>query len=176
MSKTPETPAFTTRVPAGDNRPRAVCDRCGFIAYQNPVIVVGVVCVFGDRILLCKRAIEPREGYWTMPAGYLEQEETPAEGARRETFEEACADVKIDALLGVYAVPPVSQIQLIYRGTLVTGEFAPGEESSEVRLFAWEEIPWDELAFPSVHWALGHHHEARDWTVFAPFTSPFDAR
>lgn len=176
MSDTPEIPAFTKRVPAGDNRARAVCDHCGFVYYQNPVIVVGVVCTWDDRVLLCKRAIEPRGGYWTMPAGYLEQEETPREGARRETREEACAEVAIDALLGVYAIPRISQVQLIYRGVLTDGAFAPGEESREVRLFEWEEIPWDDLAFPSVHWALGHHRRVRNQAVFAPFTSPFDAR
>lgn len=170
-----ETPSFTSRVPAGDNRARAVCDRCGFVHYENPVIVVGVVCSWDGRILLCKRAIEPRNGFWTMPAGYLEQGEAPSEGARRETREEAVADVEIDALLGVYAIPRISQVQLIYRGELSNGKFAVGEESREVRLFEWEEIPWEALAFRSVHWALGHHRQVRGQAIFAPFTSPFEA-
>lgn len=173
MTDVPEPIAFTRRVPDGDNRLRAVCDRCGFIHYENPVVVVGVVCIWEGRVLLCRRAIEPREGYWTIPAGYLEQHETPESGARRETEEEACADVAIDALLGVYAIPPISQVQLIYRGSLRDGRYAPGVESHEVRLFAWDEIPWGELAFPSVHWALTDYRKTKDDAAFVPFVSPF---
>ena len=133
---------------------RYVCGRCGHIHYTNPKIVVGSVVAHGDRILLCRRAIEPRKGLWTLPAGFLEEHETPEDGARREAREEACADIQLEALLAVYTVAHISQVQLMYRARLPTQEFAAGPESLDVRLFAWNEIPWDELAFPSVKWAL----------------------
>jgi len=175
VSDSVEQPSFERCIPAGDNRERSVCTRCGFVHYENPVIVVGVVCTWEGRYMLCRRAIEPRDGFWTMPAGYLEQDETPLEGAKRETREEARTEVDVDAMLAVYAIPPISQVQIIYRGTLRDGVFAPGEESREVRLFDWDDIPWDDLAFPSVHWALKHHREADGRDVFSPFSSPFDA-
>lgn len=146
-----------------------MCQACGHIHYVNPKIVSGAVCSWHGRILLCRRAIEPRRGFWTIPAGYLEEHEAPAEGARREAFEEALAPIVIDRLLGVYAVPRISQVQLIYRATLEREEFAAGTESLEVRLFAWEEIPWSELAFPSVYAALHHHREVEGRADFAPF-------
>jgi ADP-ribose pyrophosphatase YjhB (NUDIX family) len=149
-----------TRIPEGDNRPRLVCDDCGFVAYENPKVVVGSVTRWDGRILLCRRAIEPRRGFWTLPAGYLELHEETAAGACREALEEACARIEIDGLLAVYNIPRLSQVQLIYRARLLDGEIAPGPESLEVRLFAPEEIPWDELAFPSVRWALEQYFEA----------------
>jgi ADP-ribose pyrophosphatase YjhB (NUDIX family) len=159
------------RIPPGDDRERLVCLECGFVNYQNPKVVVGSVVTSAEKILLCRRAIDPRRGYWTIPAGYLEEHEDPQTGAKREAMEEATADLAIDALLAVYAIPRISQVQLIYRATLAGG-FAPGPESLEVRLFGWDEIPWDELAFPSVHWALRHHHAVRGREVFAPFVNP----
>lgn len=162
---------FSRRVPDGDNRPRLVCDSCGFISYENPKIVVGSVCTKDDRILLCRRAIDPRRGYWTLPAGYLEVHETTMDGAMREAQEEACAQIEIDALLAVYNVPRISQVQVIYRARLVSA-VAAGPESEEVGLFHWDEIPWHDLAFPSVHWALHHYREVREQAVFVARTNP----
>lgn len=163
---------FSRRVPNGDNRPRLVCDDCGFISYENPKVVVGSVCAAGDRILLCRRAIEPRRGYWTLPAGYLEVHETTMAGAVREAWEEAYAQIELDALLAVYNVPRISQVQVIYRARLLSAEVAAGPESEEVRLFRWDEIPWSDLAFPSVRWALHHYREVCDQLVFAARTNP----
>jgi ADP-ribose pyrophosphatase YjhB (NUDIX family) len=146
-------------IPEGDNRERMICPDCGFINYENPKIVVGSVCVWEERFLLCRRAINPRRGFWTLPAGYLElQESTPA-GAMREAWEEAQARIVIDGLLAIYDIPRISQVQIMYRAHLAAPEFAAGPESLEVKLFAWDEIPWDELAFPSVRWALDHYRE-----------------
>jgi ADP-ribose pyrophosphatase YjhB (NUDIX family) len=152
--------SFERRVPAGDNRSRLVCRECGFIAYENPKVVVGSVCTWQDRILLCRRAINPRSGFWTLPAGYMELHETSADGAKREAWEEAQASIEIERLLAVYNIPRLSQVQLIYGARLLRPQIAAGPESAEVRLFAWEEIPWDEIAFPSARWALNHHRTA----------------
>jgi ADP-ribose pyrophosphatase YjhB (NUDIX family) len=165
-------PHFSRRVPDGDTMERYVCGQCGYVHYTNPKIVVGSVVVHDDRILLCRRAIEPRKGLWTLPAGFLEEHETPEDGARREAREEACADIRLEALLAVYTVAHISQVQLMYRARLPTQEFAAGPESLDVRLFAWNEIPWDELAFPSVKWALRHYRETKHLSVFAPFGNP----
>ena len=146
-------------IPEGDNRERKVCPDCGFIAYENPKIVVGAVCRWGERILLCRRAIDPRSGYWTLPAGYLELNEATSAGAVREAWEEAQAEIAIEGLLAVYDIPRISQVQLIYLASLVTPSIAAGPESLEVRLFAWDEIPWQDLAFPSVRWALDHYRD-----------------
>ena len=151
---------------------RHVCAVCGNIHYVNPKIVVGSVCSWDGRILLCRRAIEPRLGFWTIPAGYLEEHEAPTDGAMREAREEACADIKIDALLAVYSVLRISQVQLIYRATLAAPDFSPGVESLETKLVAWDEIPWDDLAFPSVHWALNHHRSVEGKAQFVPFANP----
>jgi ADP-ribose pyrophosphatase YjhB (NUDIX family) len=155
-------------IPEGDNRERMVCPDCGFINYENPKVVVGAVCLWQDRFLLCRRAINPRRGYWTLPAGYLELHESTVAGAIREAWEEAQARITIDGLLAVYDIPRISQVQLIYRAHLAAPEFAAGPESLEVKLFAWEEIPWDELAFPSVRWALDHY---RDGATTGDFTT-----
>lgn len=160
------------RVPEGDNRPRLVCDACGFIRYENPKIVVGSVATWEGRILLCRRAIEPQAGFWTLPAGFLEMKEDPEQGARREAEEEACAEIAIEALLAIYTIPRISLVQLMYRSRLVRPEIAPGTESLEVALFEPKEIPWDDLALPSVTWALRHHAEAPEGRDFAPFTNP----
>lgn len=161
-------------IPDGDNRPRLVCPDCNYIQYQNPLIVVGAIASWDDKILLCRRAIEPRKGYWTMPAGYLELNEAAAHGAVRETREEACAEIEIDALLAVYNIPRISQVQLIYRAKMVSPDFAPGEESEDVALFEWDRIPWDNLAFPSVIWALNHYDEVRGQPVFTARTNALD--
>ena len=163
---------FERRVPEGDTAERYVCRRCGHIHYNNPKIVVGSVVVHGDRILLCRRAIEPRKGLWTLPAGFLEEHESPEDGARREAREEANAEIVLDALLAVYTVSHISQVQLMYRAKLPKPEFSAGTESLDVKLFAWNDIPWDDLAFPSVKWALGHYSETKERAVFAPFGNP----
>jgi ADP-ribose pyrophosphatase YjhB (NUDIX family) len=162
------------KVPAGDNRERLVCADCGFVQYDNPKIVVGAVVQWQDRVLLCKRAIEQRIGYWTLPAGYLELGESPVEGAVREAQEEACAEIAVDALLAVYSVPRISQVQLIYRAALKAPEFGPSPESLEVALFAWDEIPWDALAFPTVAWALAAWRRIGAAPAFAPDVNPAD--
>lgn len=163
---------IVTLVPEGDNRERQVCPDCGFINYENPKIVVGSVVLWQDRILLCRRAINPRRGFWTLPAGYLELNESAAEAAQREAWEEAQARITIDGLLAVYSIPRISQVQLIYRAHLTGPEFAAGPESLEVSLFPWDEIPWGELAFPSVKWALDHYREAAATQDFAARGNP----
>ena len=163
---------FIRKVPDGEDQERLVCETCGFIAYENPKVVVGSVASWGERILLCRRAIEPRKGYWTLPAGYLELNEAAEAGARREAWEEARAEIEIEQLLGIYSIARISQVQLIYRARLVTPEVAAGPETLELGLFAWDEIPWDQVAFPSVLWALEHFRQSRALSAFAPFTNP----
>jgi ADP-ribose pyrophosphatase YjhB (NUDIX family) len=159
-------------IPEGDNRERLVCPDCGFINYENPKIVVGAVCSWQGRLLLCRRAINPRRGFWTIPAGYLELNEMTETGAAREAKEEACADIDIDGLLGIYTVPRISQVQLIYRAVVRDGAFAVGEETLELDLFDWDDIPWNEIAFPSVKWALDHWRELGDASTWPPFSNP----
>lgn len=163
---------FSKQVPEGDTRERHVCGDCGWIHYVNPKIVVGAVVTQGEQILLCRRAIEPRHGFWTIPAGYMEERETSEAGAMREAKEEACADIRIDALLAVYNIPRISQVQLIYRATLASPDYSAGPESLEVKLFNWDDIPWDELAFPSVHWALQQHRSVIGRDGFPAFSNP----
>ncbi len=165
-------PSFSLKVPDGDTRARRVCDHCGFVDYVNPRLVVGTVCTWDDRILLCRRAIPPREGFWTVPAGFLEEGETTEEGAAREALEEAHARVEMDALLGIYNIPHISQVHLFYRARLLAPDIAAGDETQEARLFAWPEVPWSELAFPSVHWALLAFDEVRDRKEFTPRCNP----
>jgi ADP-ribose pyrophosphatase YjhB (NUDIX family) len=154
---------FIRKVPQGDDRERQICADCGYVAYENPKIVVGTVVSAEDgRILLCRRAIQPRLGYWTLPAGYMEMNETVAEGAQREAWEEAQARIALDGVLAVYSIARLGQVQVIFRGRLAEPGFAAGPESLEVRLFAWDEIPWDSIAFPSVVWALNDWRAAGD--------------
>ncbi len=160
------------RVPEGDTHERLVCPDCGFVQYENPKVVVGSVVLWQDRVLLCRRAIEPRRGYWTLPAGYLELNETTEEGAAREAMEEAGARIRIDALLAVYNIPRISQVQVIYRARLAAPDISAGPESAEVALFPWTGIPWRELAFPSVRWALEQCRETLGETAFAARTNP----
>lgn len=150
-----------------------MCSSCGFINYVNPKIVVGSVVTFEDRILMCRRAIAPRVGFWTLPAGFMEEGETAEEGAAREAMEEACATIEIDGLLAAYSVPRISQVQLMFHARLVDPVIAPGPESTEVMLVTWDEIPWAELAFPSVKWALDHFAAWRAGASL-PFTNPPD--
>lgn len=162
---------FTLGVPAGDDRERRICGTCGFIDYRNPRIVAGSVVTSGDRILLCKRAIEPRRGFWTLPAGYMELGETVEEAARREAREEACADIEIDRMLAMYSIPRIGQVQIMFRARLLS-DVRPGPESLETELVEWKDIPWSQLAFPTVVWALTHHAETRDRADFVPFANP----
>ncbi|HEU0156209.1 MAG TPA: NUDIX hydrolase [Stellaceae bacterium] len=159
-------------IPEGDNRERMVCAECGFILYDNPKIVVGSVARWGERILLCRRSIEPRLGFWTLPAGYLELNESASAGAEREAWEEARARIEIEGLLAIYDIPRISQVQLIYRARLLDEAVEAGPESLEVRLFRWDEIPWDRLAFPSNRWALQHDQEARTTRDFTARINP----
>ena len=168
----PLSPSLIKTVPDGDTHERSVCEHCGFVNYQNPKVVVGSVVRHEGKILLCKRAIEPRRGYWTIPAGYMELHETPEDGARREAVEEANARLVLHSLLAVYTVPRLSQVQLIYRATFKIPEFSAGEESLEVGLFDWQEIPWDEIAFPTVHWALEHDRLVEAGEDTGPFRNP----
>ncbi len=148
-------PDFVKQIPEGDTHERDVCARCGYIAYENPKIVTGAVVAHEGRVLLCRRAIEPRAGFWTLPAGFLEAHEQPEEGARREALEEAMAHITLEGLIGIYTVRRISQVQMFFRARFDgTPAFAAGEETLEAKLFAWEEIPWDDIAFPSVIWTL----------------------
>jgi ADP-ribose pyrophosphatase YjhB (NUDIX family) len=173
--KPPDAPSFASfdrLVPEGDSLPRLVCRDCGHIHYVNPKIVTGAVITHEGKFLLARRAIHPRKGFWTIPAGYLEERETTEAGAARESMEEAGATIAIDALLAVYSIPRISQVQLIYRATLKSPGFAAGPESLEVGLFAWDEIPWYDLAFPSVHWSLNYWRQVEGQAAFAPFGNP----
>ncbi|MCK6429021.1 MAG: NUDIX hydrolase [Burkholderiaceae bacterium] len=162
--------AVVRRVPQGDNRERDCCDHCGTIHYVNPRPVVGTIPVWRDRILLCRRAIEPRYGKWTLPAGFMEIGETTAEGALRETLEEAGARVELGPLYTMIDVPYVEQVHIFFRAQLLDLDFAPGAESLEVRLFDEREIPWDEIAFRTVAMTLRFHLEDRARGVFGMHT------
>jgi len=154
--------AVVYRVPDdGDVKERAVCPACATIHYENPLNVVGTIPVLGDKVLLCKRNIEPRWGKWTLPAGFMELGETTAEGAARETDEEAGAQYEIGELFAVMNVPRVGQVHLFYRARLLSDIFAPGHETIEAKLFTEEEIPWDEIAFRTVREALLRFFEDR---------------
>lgn len=145
-------------IPAGDNRPRYVCESCATIHYQNPKMVLGTIPVWerdGElKVLLCKRAIEPRYGYWTLPAGFMENDETTAEAAMRETREEAGANIELGKLFSLLNVARVHQVHMFYLATLTDLDFAPGEESLDVRMFSEADIPWDDLAFPTIRTTL----------------------
>lgn len=147
------------RIPDGEDRERHVCTACGSVHYVNPKMVVGCIVEHGGRILLCKRAIQPRYGYWTIPAGFMELGESAPRGAARETYEEARARVEIVAPYAHFDVPHIGQAYLIYRARMLDDAFAPGPESLEVELVEPREIPWDELAFKAVRFALELHCE-----------------
>ena len=167
--------SFVRRVPEGDNRERMVCAQCGYVAYENPKVIVGAVVVLGDAILMCRRAIEPRKGYWTLPAGYLELGETLEEGAAREAQEEANANIRLDGILGVFSIARIGQVQVIFQARFAdSGEprFSAGPESLEVSLFSWDRIPWNDIAFPSVHWALHAWRQQGGEPLGAPARNP----
>jgi ADP-ribose pyrophosphatase YjhB (NUDIX family) len=151
----------TLIIPDGDNRERFVCGQCKTIHYQNPKMVIGTVPVWDGQILLCRRAIEPRLGLWTLPAGFMENGETTADAASRETLEEANARVDLVELYTVYSVTHVNQVHLYYRAALRDTDFAPGIESLEVKLFVERDIPWSELAFRTVSVTLKHYFADR---------------
>ena len=149
------------RIPSDDNRERAVCNDCGTVHYENPLNVVGTVPVWEDRVLLCKRAIEPRYGLWTLPAGFMELGETTEQGAMRETLEEAGARVELQGLYTLLNVVRIGQVHIFYRARLLDLDLDPGTESLEARLFTEAEIPWDELAFRTVRETLARYFEDR---------------
>jgi len=150
--------AVEFRVPEGDNRRRHVCSNCGYIHYVNPRMVVGCVPEWGERVLLCRRAIEPRLGYWTLPAGFMELDETLEAAAARETLEEACARVAIEDMFAVVNVTHAHQVHIMFRARLLDPDCAPGPESLEVALFRQSDIPWTELAFPSIRFSLERYY------------------
>ena len=171
--------SFFRHIPEGDNREREVCADCGYVAYENPKVVVGSVVSADGRVLMCRRAIEPRKGFWTLPAGYLELGETLEEGAAREAREEAEAMISIEGILGVFSIARIGQVQVIFRaGFRDSGSpaFAAGPESLDVRLFAPHEIPWDQIAFPSVHWALNAWQQIGTDPLGKPAGNPADDR
>jgi ADP-ribose pyrophosphatase YjhB (NUDIX family) len=155
------------RIPPGDSLPRHVCDACGAVHYQNPKMVVGCIPEWEDRILMCRRAIEPRLGFWTLPAGFMENGETTAQGAMREALEEAGARVEIHSLYALFNLPHIDQVYLLFRARLLDLDVTPGTESLEVRLFAESEIPWDDLAFRTIRATLRHYYEDRRQGMFS---------
>ncbi len=159
------------RIPHGDDRERHVCGDCGYIHYLNPKLVVGTIPVWGDQVLLCKRAIEPRYGFWTLPAGYMEEGESLEAGAARETAEEAHARVEIQQQYVTLSLPQISQVYMMFRARLLDLDFGPGAESLEVKLFREEEIPWDEIAFTTIKRTLQHYFAERKSGVFTPLCS-----
>jgi ADP-ribose pyrophosphatase YjhB (NUDIX family) len=171
--------SFVRHIPEGDNRERMVCADCGYVAYENPKVVVGSVVVADDRVLMCRRAIEPRKGFWTLPAGYMELGETLEEGAAREALEEAEAAITIEGILGVFSISRIGQVQVIFRAHFSdpgVPVYGAGPESLEVRLFAPDEIPWDDIAFPSVHWALRAWQRTGVGPIGEPAGNPQDDR
>lgn len=154
------------KMPEGDSRERHVCDDCGTVHYINPRIIAGTLPVYDNKILLCRRAIEPRKGFWTLPAGFMENGETTEQAAARETIEEAEAKVDIHGLYTVFNLPHISQVYLFFRADVVGGKFGVGLESLEVGLFSEEDIPWNELAFPTIHRTLKFYFEDRKKNEF----------
>lgn len=148
---------LTLRIPEQDDRERHVCDHCGVIHYQNPRIIVCSIPTWQNKVLLCKRAIEPRYGLWTLPGGFMENGESTQDAAVRETHEEACASIKVHDLYSLYNVMHINQVHLFFRSSLLSPEFAPGAESLEVALFSENEVPWQDLAFPAVASTLKHY-------------------
>lgn len=155
------------RIPPDDNRERASCDQCGAVHYENPLNVVGTLPVWGEQVLLCRRNIEPRYGLWTLPAGFMELGETTEAGAIRETDEEAGARIELQGLYTLLNVVKAGQVHLFYRARLLDTEFAPGPETIEARLFAEDEVPWDQLAFRTVRTTLERFFEDRRHGQFA---------
>ena len=159
--------AVVKRVPPGDTLPRWVCDECGIVHYENPRLVVGTIPEHEGKILLCRRAIEPRYGYWTLPAGFMENAETTGEAAQRETVEEAGADIELGRVFTMISVPGVNQVHLYYLARLRSLEFKPGEETLEVAMFQEADIPWKDIAFRTVAATLRHWFADRKKGAFA---------
>lgn len=155
------------RIPDGDNLPRLICPACGHIHYENPRLIVGCIAEWENRILLCRRAIEPRLGFWTLPAGFMENGESTAEAAIRETREEAGATVLLDAAFAMINIAHINQVHLFYRGKMADATFSAGEESLEVRLFEPAAIPWDDISFHSVRRCLEAYLGERDHGHFS---------
>jgi ADP-ribose pyrophosphatase YjhB (NUDIX family) len=158
--------ATAEKIPLGDHQVRRVCTQCGNIHYVNPKVICGALALWQDKVLLCRRAIEPRYGLWTLPAGYMELLETMEQGAARETREEAEAEVHIQQLYCMYNIPRIGQIYVLFKADLIEGQFGAGEETIESRLFSEDEIPWNDLAFPSVERTLRHYFEDRKSGIF----------
>ncbi|MFN9800120.1 MAG: NUDIX domain-containing protein [Planctomyces sp.] len=179
-AESPVTPAgralaqrFELRLPSDDNRERMTCLDCGWVHYENPRIIVTAVVRHGERLLLCRRAIRPRYGFWTFPGGFMENHETPEEGACREVREESGAEVVIRQLMGVYSIPRIGQVHLVYLADMVTPHYSPGTESLDVQLYDPVEsrLPWDDLAFPVNHWVLRDYLSLRGGEVHRPFST-----
>lgn len=153
--------ALTIQTPQGDDRERFVCPACATVHYLNPKIITGCIATYENSILLCRRAIEPRHGYWTLPAGFLEEGETLEEGAIRESYEEARADLSIEGLYAIYDIVHIGQVYMFFRANLRNLNFHPGPESLETQLFHEEDIPWRELAFPVISLVLKHFFDDR---------------
>ena len=168
--------AFIRHIPEGEDRERKMCADCGHVDYENPKVVVGSVVVSDGSVLMCRRAIEARKGFWTLPAGYMELGEILQEGAARE---EAEATIEIEGILGVFSIARIGQVQVIFRASFSeagTPVCAPGPESLDVRLFAPDEIPWQDIAFPSVHWALNAGLSSDSAALGQPAGNPPDDR
>ena len=161
--------AVAQRIPAGDTRPRFVCGECETIHYENPKIVAGCIPEWQDKVLLCRRAIEPRHGLWTLPAGFMENDETTVEAAARETLEEAQARVEISGLYALFNLPHINQVYVMFRARLLDLNFGPGSESLEVALFDEREIPWNQLAFAVVRETLQLYYADRKQGVFGQY-------
>lgn len=153
-------------IPEGDNRERFVCQACSYIHYQNPRMICGTIPVFEDKILLCRRAIEPRKGYWTLPAGFMENGETIEEASVRETYEEALAVSVKPQLYSIFSLPHINQVHIFYKCDIKDGKFGAGTETLESALFSLDEIPWDELSFRTVIQCIKHYIEDVKTGVF----------
>jgi ADP-ribose pyrophosphatase YjhB (NUDIX family) len=164
------------RTPDGDSLPRFVCDNCNTIHYQNPKMVVGCIPEWENKILLCRRAIEPRYGLWTLPAGFLENGETAPAGAARETLEEAHARVEVGDLYSFISLPHISQVYVMFRARLLDLDYSAGTESLEVKLVTEEEVPWDHLAFRTMHYTLEHYFQDRQAGRFDVHVGAIEAR
>ncbi len=164
------------RIPDGDNLPRFICEHCNIIHYQNPKLVVGCLPVWQDQVLLCKRAIEPSHGLWTLPAGFMENQESLEEAALRESHEEANANLEIENIYSVISLPHINQIYVLYRAKLLDLDFYAGPESLDVQLFKEEDIPWDQLAFQTIANTLKHYFEDKKQNDFSIHTGVISKR
>jgi len=158
------------RIPADDSRQRHVCPACGIVHYQNPKMVIGSMPIWGDQVLLCRRAIEPRHGFWTLPGGFMENGESTTQAAIRETWEEANARIEIGELYSMYSLPYINQVHLLFSAKLLDLNFGPGPESLEVKLFTEQEIPWNEIAFRPIKFSLEHYFNERKTGKFTLHT------